>query len=177
MATPVYPIGIDAETRRAVFRAPSGPVVLSPRGYSLAFVVETEIERAVSNAPSEPQSPSPIESRARVFSGGDDQATFELAPGPNRLELRARRQFAVRFTFRDGAAAVPWSWEWRLRAVRVDGKARDIARSIGTLWFREEGSYELFSDGIPGFASIDGTRFEVRAGAGLSGVTVPLLRQ
>ena len=54
-----------------------------------------------------------------------------------------------------------------LGAHRVDGpadrQARDVARSIGVLWFREPGAYELRAEnGIPGHAPLDGFTFEVR---------------
>jgi hypothetical protein len=93
----------------------------------------------------------------------EENAAFAVVPGHNRLELRVRRHIGVSIRLRDGESALPWSWDWRLRAERLDGEARDMARSIGVLWFCETGTYRLFADGgVPGYASIDGTTFEVR---------------
>jgi hypothetical protein len=103
--------------------------------------------------------------------------SFTVEPGPNLLEVAVHRQIGVRFAFKDGEAAVPWSWDWRLGAHRLDGQARDESRSIGMLWFQQEGTYELRSNGIPGYQSIDGTRFEVVAGQGVIEVEVQLVRE
>ncbi len=93
----------------------------------------------------------------------DEPALFVLVPGHNQVELRVHRQIGVRIRLRDGETILPWSWDWRLRAQSIDGEARDVSRSIDRLWFRETGVYELFADGgVPGYASIDGTAFEVR---------------
>ena len=105
----------------------------------------------------------------------DEDERFDLDPGTNLVELRVHRQMGVRFTFTDGEATIPWNWSWRLSAHRVDGEARDVARSIGILWFREEGTYELRSEGIPGYESIDGIRIDVRAGHGVIEIDVPLV--
>ncbi|MEM9378450.1 MAG: hypothetical protein AAGB93_00780 [Planctomycetota bacterium] len=100
---------------------------------------------------------------------------FTVAPGDNEIELRVRRQLGARFLFKDGDAAVPWDWSWRLGARQVDGDERDRSRSIGILWFREPGLYELTSEGIPGYASVDGTTFRVEAtGDGMVDVVVQL---
>jgi len=107
----------------------------------------------------------------------DEEQTYTVEPGENSLEFRVQQQIGVRFTFRDGEATVPWDWSWRLSAHRVDGEGRDRSRSIGILWFLEEGTYELRSNGIPGFESIDGTRIEVVAGQGLIDVEVSLTRE
>jgi hypothetical protein len=89
---------------------------------------------------------------------------FDCVPGHNVVRIPAFRRIGVRFHFMDGDAEIPWSWSWRLRAQHPTESTRDIARSIGVLWFKEPGPYELFSDeGMPGYASIDGTAFEVRA--------------
>ena len=101
---------------------------------------------------------------------------FHLTPGENRLRLTVRRQIGVRFTFTDGQATIPWDWSWQLGARRTDGNARDVGRGIGILYFREEGTYRLTSQGIPGYASIDGTTFDVVAGRGMIEVEVPLER-
>ncbi len=106
-----------------------------------------------------------------------DEERFEVLPGPNAIELVVRRQFSVSFRFMDGDATLPWERAWRLGALRADGAARDVARGRGILWFAEPGTYALTSQGIPGYHSIDGTRFEVRAGAAELEVVVPLVRE
>ena len=93
----------------------------------------------------------------------DTEQRFELRPGPNEIELRVRELIGVRFTFRDGEATIPWNWAWRLSAHRIDDELPDRSRSIGILWFLEEGTYELRSNEIPGFGSIDGTRMNREA--------------
>ena len=93
----------------------------------------------------------------------DERAVHEVAPGPNLITVRVHRQIGVRFHLMDNETELPWSWDWQLGANQVDGKARDVARSIGKLWFREPGVYELGSaNGVPGYEAIDGFHFEVR---------------
>ena len=99
-----------------------------------------------------------------------------MIPGDNLLELRVQRLIGVRFTFRDGEATVPWSWSWRVSAHREDG-VQDRARSIGILWFLEGGTYELRSEGIPGFQPIDGIKLDVVGGATLTDVVIDLVRE
>jgi hypothetical protein len=70
VATPIYVATVNSVTGRVSFRAPSGEVLITPKGYSLATV-----ERPPS---------------------------FEVAPGPNVIDLRVHRQIGVRFTFFDG---------------------------------------------------------------------------
>jgi len=92
----------------------------------------------------------------------EEPMTFVVVPGKNELELRVSRRIGVRFRLRDGETTLPWSWDWGLRAEGADD-ARDVARSIDMLWFKEPGVYRLFAEGgVAGFASIDGTTFEVR---------------
>jgi hypothetical protein len=104
-------------------------------------------------------------------------ATFLVQAGHNPIDLRVWRRIGVRFKFMDGEAQVPWDWNWSLSAHRTDGGARDIARSIGTLWFRDPGTYELKSQGIPGYQSIDGTRIEVPDTPGIIDFELPLARE
>jgi len=68
-------------------------------------------------------------------------------------------------------------WSWCLSAHRTDGEARDIARSIGTLWFRDPGTYTLKCAGIRGYQSIDGTRFAVPAQPATPACAVRLVRE
>lgn len=75
-----------------------------------------------------------------------------------------QRRIGVRFRLRDGETTLPWSWDWGLRAQGTNGELRDVSRSIDMLWFREPGLYELYAEGgVPGYAPIDGTPFEVRS--------------
>jgi len=107
----------------------------------------------------------------------DEGERFLLQPGPNSLEFRVHQQIGVHFTFKDGDSVVPWEWSWRLSAHRIDGEGRDRSRSVAILWFLEPGTYELRTQGIPGFESIDGFRIEVAAGRELIEVEVPLVRE
>lgn len=113
---------------------------------------------------------------ALALSPEDWEGRFTVAPGANRLELRVQRQFGVRFTFLDGEATVPWDWGWGVSAHQVGGEARDTGRSIGTLWFKRPGMYELRAEDIPGYRSIDGATFTVVDGDTLVDVTVKLTR-
>jgi hypothetical protein len=151
VGTPLYTVGAASKSGRVTFFAPAGPVQIQPRDQALSVTLDEARHGEI--------------------------PTFELAPGRNDVELRVLRQIGVRFTFRDGDAVVPWSWQWRLRAVKPDGSARDVARSIGILWFRNEGVYELFSEKMPGYASIDHTPIDVRAGSGIVDVDIRLRRE
>jgi len=135
LGTPLLPAERDEERGCVAFRAPAGPIAIGPADMSL--VVE------------------------------GDSVEFTLVPGSNELRLDASRRLGVRFHLMDGETELPWSWEWGLGAHRVDGpadrQARDVARSIGVLWFREPGAYELRAEnGIPGHAPLAGFTFEVR---------------
>jgi hypothetical protein len=118
-----------------------------------------------------------VSPRDQSLQSVEESATFQVTPGDNEIDLHVWRQTGVRFKFMDGEAQIPWDWNWRLSAHRIEGEARDIARSIGILWFREPGTYALKCSGIPGYQSIDGTRVEVPAEPGISDFEVRLLRE
>lgn len=86
---------------------------------------------------------------------------YELHPGENELELEVRRQLGVRLRFLDGDEELPWSWEWRIEARPVSGDTGAVSRSIGILWFREPGTYELDAT-VDGYAPVRSQRFDVR---------------
>jgi hypothetical protein len=145
-------------------------------------ILSTPLHSAPANALSgrpffrAPEGPIVLRMRDRSLLLVDEQARLELAPGHNELEVRVQRLIGVHFTFKDGNAEVPWDWSWRLSAIRDDG-LRDRSRSIGILWFLEEGVYALRTEGIPGYRSIDGTVIDVVRDEGLIEVEVPLVRE
>lgn len=116
------------------FQAPAGTVRIWPLSYSLVLTDENELH--------------------------------ELHPGPNAIDVRVWLQASVHLRFLDGEAQVPWSFAWGVGARRLDGAApqdvEDVARSDGRLWFREAGTYRLFTRRpIPGFRELPETLFDV----------------
>jgi hypothetical protein len=164
--------GEEIEVSSLYWSVPSVDGILATAIYSA--VADPRTRRVSFRAPA-----MPIALRPREFSiqPVDEEKAYTLDPGSNILELLVYRQIGLYFTFTDGEASVPWNWDWRLSVSRVDGEARDVARSIGVLWVREPGSYVLSSQGIPGYESIEGMRIEVPEGAQRVEVRVPLVAE
>jgi hypothetical protein len=97
------------------------------------------------------------------------QKTVTVGPGTTEATLRVSRTGgSIRLTVREGEAAVPWRFEWKVRIEAVGGPGRVVGGSYDSeahvAELSHEGLYRVRFPTLPGFEPVPPVEVRVRSG-------------